>query len=292
VRRRTLLAGAVLAIGLVFAAAGGARGLSRTRAAVSLRVTYAAGSGPTSLTYTVRCEPASGTIARPAAACAAIAREPGMIPGASAKPPASCSPAGAGVEVQPPRSFSVAVAGTYHGKSVEQGVCFEERAWLRFLPSQEALDRVRVDRGVGVVSLGQSESSVRALLGPPHERRQGLQIYRSGAVEQVTLGVPVIFAVGYGPTGRVSTVIDNSLDQRIGRERPTVTPSGRSSLHGWLRVDCGGHEVLADHRPIDGRATTIISPPVASIPTVIVSNAPAAACVAAARTAPAPLPLG
>jgi hypothetical protein len=47
--------------------------------------------------------------------------------------------------------------------------------------------------------------------------------------------------------------------------------------------------VLADHRPLSDRAATIVSPPVASISTVIVSSTPDAACVAAARTAPAPV---
>jgi hypothetical protein len=240
------------------------------------------------LTYGLRCDPASGTLARASAACAAIALNPGMIPGLPASTtPVQCSlPAGS----KPPLpGFSVAVTGTYRGQPIATEACFDEEAWLPFLPTLEELDRVRVDRGIGPVSLGEAAASVRGLLGAPQKQSHGLQIYESKAVEQGALGVPTIFAIGYGRSGKVTTVIDNELSLRVEGEHPTVTPSAGSKLHKWLWLGCGGHHVLADHRPLSRRATTIIDPTVGSISTVIVSGTPGAACVAAARTAPAPV---
>jgi hypothetical protein len=283
---RSLWLAVILASGLVGASVGAAPAReSSPSASSSLKIVFRAKSP--SLTYSLRCDPSSGTLPRASAACAAIALNPGMIPGRPAPAlPADCTlPA----DSSPPAPlFSIAVTGTYRGQPVAREACFDEEAWLPFLPSFEALDRVRIDRGIGAVSLGESVASVRYLLGAPQEQKQGLQIYETGAVEQVTLGIPVIFAIGYGHSGRVTTVIANDFSLRIEGERPTVTPRASSKLHKWLWLGCGGHHVLLDHRPLNGRAATIITPPVASISTVIVSSTPDAACVAAARTAPAP----
>lgn len=277
----------ILASGLVGASAAAALE-SSPAATSSLKIVYrTSGTGSPSLTYGLDCDPASGTLPRASAACKAIALNPGMIPGRPAPATAAhCSRPD--LRPLPPRS-SVAVTGTYRGRPVAADACYDEEAWLPFLPAAEALDRVRIDRGIGPVSLGEPAASVRYLLGAPQEQKQGLQIYKSGVVEQVTLGIPLSFAIGYGPSGRVTTLVDNDFSLRVEGERPTVTPSASSKLHKWLWLGCGGHHVLADRRLLGGRAATIIRPPIASISTVIVSSTPDAACVAAARTAPAPV---
>jgi hypothetical protein len=278
----------VLASGLVGASAAAALESSPSSTS-SLKIVYRASDfGRTSLTFSLRCDPASGTLARVSAACAAIALNPGMIPGL----PVSTTPVHCSLPADskpPPPAFSVAVTGTYSGQPVVAEACFDEEAWLPFLPTAEELDQVSIDRGIGPVSLGEPAAAVRYLLGAPQRQSHGLQIYGSGLVEQGTLGVPTIFAIGYGPSGKVTTVIDNDLSLRVEGVSPTATPGAGSKLHKWPRLDCGGHHVLADRRPLSGRATTIIDPTVGSILTVIVSSTPDAACVAAARTAPAPV---
>jgi hypothetical protein len=293
VNRRNLLLSVVLISGVVGLTASAAQGSTpASHATISLKVAFTQRDGFGRLSYRLDCDPQSGTMPHLKAVCAAIARHPGMVPGGPRHVPTSCLESSSGPSIPPLPASSVTVTGTDHGRQADGIVlpCFKT-LWLSFLPTALDLDRVRVDRGLGPLQLGQSASSVRQLLGQANEERQGLHIYRLG-IEQVTFGLPVIFAVGYGHSGRVTTLIYNTASLSLYGERPTVSPGSRSRRRGWLWVGCGGHHALADHRPVDGKATTIIRSPIASISTVIVSSMPDAACMAATRTAPQALPLG
>jgi len=280
------------------AGAGGARAapaghLAQATPVTALEIVYSSNFfGAARLHYRLTCNPAGGTLARAVAACAAIGREPWIIPGAAQPPHGVCESVRDGPVPSP--SFSVTVKGEYRGSAVDPEACFDERSWLRLLPSRGQLTKVLIDRGLGPLRLGQSEASVHALLGEPEKTRHGLQIYaESGSVQQVTgaPGVPAIFAVGFDRAGRVDTLLDNSFRLRVRGESATTTPRAGSRLRSWRSYGCAGLHVLANRRPVRGRAATMILPLASLIPTAVVSSDPQSACAAAAATAPAPVPI-
>jgi hypothetical protein len=234
------------------------------------------------LHYRLSCQPPSGTLSRPRAACAAIARVPAMLfPPAQTGGPRSC----------PPPHWSLAVTGSYRGRRVDASFfspCGEAAIgglWLAYLPSPQQLERVDVDRGLGPLHLGEPAASARDLLGPPTERKGSLDVYHLGVVASVHEGVPVIFAVGYGHLRRVTSLIYNGFPT-IYQESLALPPGKSSPVRRWPTVVCGGRPGRADHKLIAGRPTTIIWSST-DHPTAIVTSTPFAACAGAAATAPA-----
>ena len=277
---------ALLAVSLAAAAAQAPAAGRHARGA--LIVEYRSRGFDLTLKYGLRCGPAAGTLPRPAAACAAIERNPAMVLG---EPP---KPGGEGIRLCPAPQASVHVAGSYRGRPVSadfgEGGCSGPDPWARFLPSRDQLHSVILDRGIGPLQLGQKRAYVRALLGPASEHRGGADVYRTGTDLQVHLGVPVIVALVYDRAQRLAAVIDNG-DPSVDKEdvyRFSFPP--RSRLHAWPVVRCARRASRADHVLRGGRPTTIIWPS-ADHPTVIVTNEPAAGCRAAGATEQAPLPL-
>jgi hypothetical protein len=189
----------------------------------------------------------------------------------------------------PSPDWEVEVTGTYGAQSVHAGFVspscgadsdrFGSR-WLAYLPSSRQLESVRVDRGLGPLRLGQPCASVRELLGPHARRKGGFLVYHDSDIE--IEGAPVIFAVGYGRSGRVTSLIYNGPLVAFG-EQLARAPGKRSPLRRWRTLLCGGHHSLANHRPVIGRPTTIVRYSAES-PTAIVTTTPSAACARAVAT--------
>ena len=251
--------------------------------AISLRLNYRQDNFL--LKYRLNCDPVSGTLPRAKAACAAIHREPDMVLGTPEAP-------GVGNIPCPHPHWFLTITGTYRGRRAQTTfprACGEAsnagELWLNYLPSFVHLQTLRVDRGLGPLRLGESAAFVSSLLGPPTERKGGLQVYNLHVVLQVHVGVPVIFAVGYGRSGHVNTLIYNGLPFIYG-ERQALPPLPGSRVARWPTIICGGRPARADHHPAAGRAMTIIWPSV-DHPTDIVTRAAAAACAGALATEPA-----
>jgi hypothetical protein len=240
------------------------------------------------LHYRLGCDPPSGTLPRAGGACAAIARTPTMVfqqPLVENLPIRKC----------PAHEWSIAVSGSYRGRPVDatfSSPCGEVeigRRWLSHLPSRDELTRVRVDRGLGPVDLGESAAAVRDRLGPPAERKAHMQVYHLGIEGTAHQELPVIFAVGYGRSNRVTSLIWNGFASIFG-ERLSLTPHRGSPVAHWHAAVCGGRAARSDHRLADGRPTTIIWS--SDHATVIVTSTPASACSGAAATAPRGCRLG
>jgi hypothetical protein len=293
-RGRLLAALAVCAAALVLllcaAPAGAMRSSARTPA-VSLRLTY--DTREYRLAYSLTCEPTGGTLPRAASACAAVSRNPAMVLGEPPPPPGplplmSC----------PAPSANLTVEGTFHANGVSTmsgntcggGVFF---AWMPFLPSEEQLHRLRPNRGLGPLALGESGQGAAALLGPPTTILAGASLYRLGTVEEggpTTTEVPLIFVVDYH-AGRVSTLISNDRADIAGRWSLTAHPPAGSPLRRWRTVTCGGRPSLAS-RPLQQDLATSLVWPSAVLPTAIVTDEPARACRLAVATEQAVRPLG
>jgi hypothetical protein len=291
--RRCFVVSAALFVSLFstgLASAGGAG----TTPNVSLRIAFT--SRPlTTLHYTLACEPTSGTMARADAACAAIAVDPNMVLGEPERPSESPRPLKA-ISCPAPSEI-VEITGTFHGTPVHTtstDTCSAAPIvplWTPFLPSRRYLRETRVDSGVEALQIGQTRASVRALLGPPTAHHRSADVYQTGAVLQVHLGVPVVLVVSYDAHHRVATLISNDLPAINGRWDVTRNPHPPSPLVDWRTARCAGRRSLADH-PLAGHRVTTIVWPSADHPTVIVTSEPSAACRLARATEQAPLPLG
>ncbi len=253
------------------------------------------------VTLSLACDPASGTIADPAQACAEIARHPGMVFSSTGRDH-SCPP-----------SASVAIHGTDAGQPVNVvfSPCVSSSSeeaglarWTHFLPSEAQETRVRPDHGIGLLSLGESATQVRSLLGRPHAVTNGLDIYEpwsslsggcgGGIGGSYTLH-PTIVAVRYDSAGRAislfaddrSLVIDGHTVPSLvldcidfGHETPQPQSAlARGPLEQWIAVSCGGAQTIANHR-LTGRVTAIVQS--GDYPIVLVTAAPASACKDAA----------
>jgi uncharacterized Zn-binding protein involved in type VI secretion len=274
------LAACILVQGSVALAGQGNPNPPRTAVATSLHITYT--TRDFALHYTLRCDPASGTLAHPATACAAIAHHPIMVHGEPPQPP------GTGVRSCPPPAETVDVTGTYdgapaaaHGDSTCGGGSVLHD-WQPFLPSRRYLDKVRVNKGAGPLELGEPRAIVRSLLGAPSKTNLGADIYVSEttAIEARTpsgrlLGfVREMFAVGYDRHGDATTIISNWL-----------AATGRSALplpHP-RSVVCAGRRSLASRAPNAPGPTTILWPSSGNS-TVVVTSAATAACRLARAT--------
>ena len=260
-----------------------------SRAAIALEIVYGTVAWPTE-TYRLNCDPASGSLPDPAAACSAIAADPQLVlsgPGVDH----SCPAFTPGIEVR----------GSYEGQQVDVGFsgCLSGQddaisRWLALLPWRQQnlvrLDSLRLDHGLGPLHLGESASTARKLLGPPQTTLSNVDVYRLDWRAGFTASVRGVYGVGYH-AGRVVTLISNSIDLTItGRQVASLAqPSGsrrglraRGLLKNWLRIKCDGASALADHAPQS--ASTIIRRAV-DHPIMIVSDMPTGACAASARLA-------
>jgi hypothetical protein len=205
------------------------------------------------------------------------------------------------------------VSGEYDGRPVKVGFspCAfgpdYQGSWERFLPTEAQENEVSVDRAIGPFALGDTGSSVQALLArTPAATAGGLYIYHpwdflSSACGRTSDGEPSpTLAMRYDGAGRVMTVIADQNTLAVeGREVWSLfvrCPHGEAEdvsqsegpLRRWTPVTCGGLNGLADH-PLDeaskGQATTILLPEgeADQFSFVIVTSAPFSACEDAAR---------
>lgn len=204
----------------------------------SLRVVESGGMlGP--IGFSLRCHPAGGTVPHAAGICAAIRRNPALLYSFRG-PDHSC-----------PFDFRVSLDGSWAGRPLHSSfsICTggqEELAgkWGALLPSQAAQSTVHVDRGIGLVRLGQDESSVLNLLrgaaaGPrwcedcTRVFEAGFSIgYGSRGVEPA--GMTVRFVAGHVAAldSNLTLTIDGNYAQR------GFTSLARA-LRGWRVVRCG-----------------------------------------------------
>jgi hypothetical protein len=209
--------------------------------------------------YELRCDPAGGTVPQSARICAAIARRPALLysfPG----PDHSC-PAGAA---------TVSISGSWNGKPLRStfSVCTggqeqQAAAWTMLLPSMTALGAVHVDRGIGLVSLGEREAAVLGLLRGP----QGAPRPCSRCTRSFGAG----FSAGYGggpaewagwtvsfAASRV-TQIESDLPLTVaGAPVSGSLVSLRHMLPGWRLQACGTSRALVHSSP-GGRTLIVYS---------------------------------
>jgi hypothetical protein len=242
----------------------------------SLRMTYTdlMDFGP--VTYALGCSPATGSAPDPQAICAAIASRPALVL------------SGPGRDHSCPPTPSVDVQGTYDGKpvNVSFSACLAGQddlisRWLALLPGSATLDAVRLDRGLGPLTLGQSRAAVQALLGPAKHISAGIDVYQSGVDEGFLKATPVTLRVGYDRAGRVQTLSSNLIALTLDGHKIASTAQRANGLTGllksWTQVRCGPDGALADHPVGNGVPTTIIqSSP--DHPTVVISTVARNAC--------------
>jgi hypothetical protein len=207
--------------------------------------------------YELRCDPAGGTVPHPARICAAIAHRPAMLysfPG----PDHSC-PAGAP---------TVSIVGNWNGKPLRStfSVCTggqEQQAaeWAALLPGTTALGTIHVDRGIGLVSLGEREAAVLDLLrGPLRAPRPCSRCTRSfGAGGWISYGGGPAQWSGWTVSFAASRVTGIESDLPLTLATAPV-PSGLASLRrmlpGWRLQICGAARALVHSSP--GGRTLIV----------------------------------
>ncbi len=247
-----------------------AAGCGGSTPAASLQITYTDTMGFGPVTYRLRCSPSTGTAPDPTAICAAIASRPALVL------------SGPGQDHSCPPTPSVGVQGIYGGKpvSVAFSACLAGQGdligrWLALLPGSASLDAVRLDRGLGPLTLGQSRIAVQALLGPAKHAAAGMNVYQSGVAAGLRKAIPVSLSVGYDRDGRVQTLASNLIALTLDGHQIALTAVRGNGLAGllksWMQIRCGRNAALADHAAGDGVPTTIIeSTP--DHPTVVIST--------------------
>jgi hypothetical protein len=282
----TLLSVAMLWFGV---AAGSARSVTRMAGAhaINLRIIYSeprGGFGTES--YSLRCDPTSGTLPHAGAACAAIAKGPELVL------------AGPGRDHSCPEGLSsVRVRGNYLGRHVDVGFspCVSRpgnllERWLSLLPAAlRRQEHVRLDRGFGLFKLGERRSTVLGLLLRPQEQLAGMSVYRPEAVEDISRGsIPKVFGVRYNHAGRVVSLLSDWSGLTIhGVSLSTQTSLDQSELSrwlkGWIPVRCGGVSGLIDH-PLSRHVPRTVVWMAGEQATVSISDAGVAICSAATRS--------
>ena len=172
------------------------------------------------LTYSLNCDPASGTLIDPGGVCAEISRNLSMV--------GSPEPTEEGPRCMEPTS-SVKISGVYDRREVN--VRFSRcgdpdmGGWERVLPT-ETLSEVSIDRGIGPFRLGESESAARALLAAraPIGKAGGLDVYKPEGGPDGLISVScgdrlhpdhLIMAFRYDSARGLVTVIGNLEDLRL-----------------------------------------------------------------------------
>ena len=199
--------------------------------------------------YELRCGPADGTVPQPARICAAIARRPALLysfPG----PGHSC----------PPGAPTVSISGIWNGKPLRStfSVCTggqEQQAaeWAALLPSTTALGTVHVDRGIGLVSLGEREAAVLDLLsGQRPAPRPCSRCTRSfGAGLAIGYGGGPAQWAGWTVSFAASRVtrIQSNLPLTIAGAAVSSGLALRRTLPGWRLQTCGTSRALVHSSP-------------------------------------------
>ena len=259
-----------------------------------LHIAWDAGEEGIGLSYSLSCNPTSGTFADPVAVCADIAQDPNMV----FERPAAGHSCPAGLDF-------VEVSGEYDGLAVKltESPCGADGAlgvWASFLPSVLQEDAVSVDHGIGPFTLGEEESSAATLLGHPSGAAGGLNVYYRESVGSTNcdgkkIGLETVMAIRYDSAGHALTIIANRSELRVGeRYTPFIgqlvtkcegdEPRAEGPFAGWLPLTCGGREAFAD-RPLseDSPEGTTIVVPADQFPFVIVTSTPTSACEDVAR---------
>ncbi|MGZ4234281.1 MAG: hypothetical protein ACXVVQ_23030, partial [Solirubrobacteraceae bacterium] len=214
--------------------------------------------------YVLRCAPSGGTVLDPARACAAILADPRLLYGV-AGPDHSC-PAGAP---------TVTLRGSWNGKPLRSSFSEcdggqEEQAaqWATLLPSADELSTVHVDRGIGLVRLGEREAPVielpRGQQHAPPPCSACTRTFRAG------------FSIGYGARGsepagwtvkfsrgavsRIASDFGLTVD---GAYAPRGFASLRRALHGFSVRRCGAQRQLL-HRSALGTTAIVYRADVSS----------------------------
>jgi len=216
-----------------------------------------AGTMQGSFGFALSCDPARGTAPRPARICAAIRANPALLysfPG----PDHSC----------PPGLPSVSLNGIWNHKRLRStfsecigGQEQQDADWAALLPSEGAESTVHVDRGIGLVELGESEHAVVDLLRgaskPPAPCQTCTRTFSAG------------FSIGYGP-GRAqpagwTITFSNRQVAAIESNVPGLTIDGgdvtrgftslRRQLSGWRTKTCSQTRELVHSSPT---GTTIV----------------------------------
>ena len=234
----------------------------------TLKIVYHVESFP-ALSYSLSCNPTSGTVIEPVAACEEISRNPSM----RGLPPPY------GDHSCPSGEPSVKVSGEYDQQDVK--VSFSPCAygdegqplWEKFLPTESQLNAVTPDRAIGPFTLGEEESTLNALLGEPSGTAGGLDVYKAGdefdrACEGPAISGQTLMAIRYDSAGKAVTIAANTGELTLGQEERKGEKVGRrisdpgwchgekgeegvprtkEPLKGWIPVTCGGEEAFADH---------------------------------------------
>jgi hypothetical protein len=212
--------------------------------------------------FTLRCDPAGGTMPQPARICAAIARDSTLLysfPG----PDHSC-PFGAP---------AVSLVGSWDGKPLRSsfsecvgGQEAQAGKWASLLPSISSLATIALDRRIGLVRLGEREAAALDLLRgrspTPRSCPNCTRHFRGG------------FSIGYGAHGSepaswtvafshgLVSLIAGNFGFTIGS---AVVSQGYTSLRsslaarGWTATRCGSERWL-EHRSDRGSTLIIYGP--------------------------------
>jgi hypothetical protein len=238
--------------------------------------------------YSLRCNPAGGNIPQPEAACIELSRTPELL----VSPMEGGSPC--------PDSAAVRVVGVYAQRRIDArftSSCQIPRRsdrlvtlWLSLFPDWRA---VRLDRGVGPLSLGDERSDAETILGKGERGPGGLTIYRGRYRTRQGRRLQSLYATGVDRAGTIRTLVSVSpeltLDGRyVEHAVPEARePESRSILARWRRVRCGTLS-LRVNRPLTRVPVTALG----VVPgrsrseekaLVIVSTRPRGACLSASH---------
>jgi hypothetical protein len=230
--------------------------------------------------YTLRCDPPGGTVPDAPHVCAAIVADPALLysfPG----PDHSC-----------PLDSTVSLTGTWDGRPLRStfsectgGQERQAGRWAALLPSVAALSSVHVDRGIGLVELGEREAAAVDLLrgrspAPP-------------PCDTCTRKFAAGFSVGYGlggtkPAGWTVSFSHGTVTRIAGDFGLTVdgayAPRGfaslRRALRGWTARGCGTRRELVHHAAY---GTTVVAYDAGVFERVLVSSSPVPCGVARSR---------
>jgi hypothetical protein len=190
--------------------------------------------------YSLRCNPAGGNIPQPEAACIALSRNPELL----VSPTEGGSPC--------PDSGAVRVVGVYDQRRVDArftSSCQIPRRsdqlstlWLSLFPDGR---KVRLDQGVGPLSLGDKRSDAESILGKGERGPGGLIIYRGHYRTRQGRRLESLYAIGFDRAGKIRTLVSLSPELTIeGRYVEHAVPEAREPesrpmLARWRRVRCG-----------------------------------------------------
>jgi hypothetical protein len=230
--------------------------------------------------YSLGCDPSSGTLPDPARVCAAILADPALLysfPG----PDHSC----------PPGAPAITLQGRWAGKPLASSfsVCTggqEQVAgrWATLLPSQDTLATITLDRGIGLIRLGEREAPVLDLLRADRPA--------PSPCAACTRTFPAGFSIGYGDMtpepgawavtfshGAVSQIASDLGLTVDGNDVARGFASLRLALPGWTVLSCGTRRELV-HRSASGMTVLVYGRGEYSFTRAIVSSAPVTCSVA------------